>query len=67
MQLPLTLDELSLWIAFICINLLISSEILSAHYGGVNVYLDKRKLRIIAIVYSIMFVLVILLQIPLPL
>jgi hypothetical protein len=65
--LPLTLDELSLWIAFICINLLISSELLSAHYGGLNVYLDRRKLRVIAVVYSLVFALVILLQIPLPL
>lgn len=63
---PLTLDELSLWIAFICINLLISSEILSTHYGGINVYLDRRKLRVIAVVYSLVFALVILLQIPLP-
>lgn len=55
MRFPLTFWDLSLWLAVTAIILLITSELLSPYYGRTGIVLDKRKLRMIALVMGILF------------
>jgi hypothetical protein len=53
---PLSLWDISLWLAVTAIVLLITSEILSSQrYGRINIRIDKKKLHNVAIVVSIVF------------
>ena len=55
MRFPLTFWDLSLWLAVTAIILLITSELLSPYYGRTGIVLDKRRLRMIALVMGILF------------
>lgn len=55
MFLPLSLRDISLWLAIMAIMLLITSEMLSPYYGKVNINVNRKKLRIVALVLSILF------------
>jgi len=58
MQFPLTLAEMMLWLGVTAFLLLITSEALSPYYGQVNLLIDKKKLRVTALILSILFLLV---------
>jgi hypothetical protein len=55
MKFPLTFWDLSLWLAVTAIILLITSELLSPYYGRTGIVLDKRRLRMIALIMGILF------------
>lgn len=55
MKFPLTFWDLSLWLAVTAIILLATSELLSPYYGRTGVILDKRKLRMVALVMGMLF------------
>lgn len=55
MSFPLSFLDLSLWLAVTAIILLTTSEILSPHYGKINIGIDRKKLRNVAFAVSILF------------
>ena len=55
MMFPLDFWDISLLLAITAIILLVTSELLSAHYGKVNILIDKKKLKTAAIIVSILF------------
>jgi hypothetical protein len=60
---PLSFLDVSLLIAVIAIILLVTSEMLSAYYGKVNILIDKRKMKNATIAVSIIFLTTITLRI----
>jgi hypothetical protein len=55
MMFPLDFWDISLLLAITAIILLITSEMLSSYYGKVNILINKKKLKNIAIITSILF------------
>ena len=55
MMFPLDFWDISLLLAITAVILLVTSELLSAHYGKVNILIDKKKLKNAAIIVSILF------------
>ena len=55
MTFPLGFWDISLLTAITAIILLITSEMLSPHYGKVNILIDRKKLKNAAITFSIIF------------
>ena len=55
MMFPLDFWDISLLLAITGIILLVTSELLSAHYGKVNILINKKKLKNVAIIVSILF------------
>lgn len=52
---PLNFWDISLLTAITAIILLITSELLSPYYGKVNIFIDKKRLKNAAILFSIIF------------
>ena len=57
MSFPLNFWDISLWLAISAIILLITSEILSPHYGKINILINRNRLRNVALMVSILFLL----------
>ena len=55
MAFPLSLWDLSLWTAVIAIILLATSELLSPYYGRTRLMIDKRRLRLVALLVAVVF------------
>ena len=55
MPFPLTLWDLSLWLAVTAIILLATSELISPYHGRTNILVDKKKLRKVAITVGMLF------------
>lgn len=55
MSFPLNFWDISLWLAISAIILLITSEMLSPHYGKINILINRNRLRNVALVVSILF------------
>jgi len=55
MQFPLTLWDISVLLAITAIILLITSEMLSPYYGKVHAYINRKRLRNSALVFSVLF------------
>ena len=55
MAFPLTLWDLSLWTAVTAIILLATSELLSPYYGRTRLMINKRRLRIVALLVALVF------------
>jgi hypothetical protein len=52
---PLGFWDLSLWTAIIAIILLVTSELLSPYYGRTRLMINRRRLRIVALVVALIF------------
>ena len=52
---PLTLWDISLWTAITAIILLATSELLSPYYGRTRLMINKRRLRIVALLVALVF------------
>lgn len=63
MTFPLGLWDISLWLAITAIMLLITSEMLSPHYGKVNIRINKKRLRKAALAVSILFLITVAIKI----
>lgn len=63
MQFPLTFTDISTWLAITAIILLITSELISPHYGQTNLLINKRKLRTTALIIGILFMVTVALRI----
>ena len=55
MAFPLGFWDLSLWTAVTAIILLATSELLSPYYGRTRLMINKRRLRIVALVVALIF------------
>jgi len=62
MSLPLTFDDLSLWLAAAAIILLVTYELLSPSYGRSSVYINRKKLRNAALTVSALFVMTLMVR-----
>jgi len=63
MSFPLSFWDMSMWLAVTAIILLITSELLSPYYGKTNLRINKRKLRNIAMIVSILFLITVAIRI----
>ena len=63
MMFPLNLWDISLLLAITAIVLLITSELLSSHYGKVNILINKKRLRNTATTVSILFLITVAIRI----
>jgi len=64
MQFPLSLSEISLWLAVTAIILLITSELLASSPGYLrNVALDKKRLRFAALGLGIGFMITVVMRV----
>jgi hypothetical protein len=67
MHFPLSISDISLWLAVTAIILLITSELLSASTGYLgNVVLDKKRLRLLALGLGIGFMITVVMRIFYP-
>jgi hypothetical protein len=63
MSFPLSFWDISLWLAVTAIILLITSELISPYYGKTNFLINKERLRNVALVMSILFLITVALRI----
>ena len=63
MQFPLSLWDISLWLAVTAIILLVTSELISPHYGKTNLHIKKKRLRNVAVAISILFLITVAIRI----
>ncbi len=54
-----TLTDVEVWFAMASMVLLITSEVVSPYYRRVNMLLELRKLRPVAIAFGVMFLVII--------
>ena len=65
MQMPLNLewiDGISIWLAVTSLILLLTSEIISSYYGKTTVLIKRKRLRRIALIVGVAFMLTIFIQ-----
>jgi len=55
MDFPLSFWDISLWLAITAIILLVTSELISPHYGKTNLLINKKRLRNAAVTVSTLF------------
>ncbi len=63
MMFPINFQDISLLLAIIALILLIASELLSQNYGKVNILINKKRLRNVAIMVSIFFLITVAIKI----
>ena len=63
MQFPLSLWDISLWLAATAIILLVTSELISPNYGKTNLLIEKKRLRNVALTISILFLITVVIRI----
>lgn len=62
MQLPLSLFDITLWLAITAIILLVTAELISQQYGKLNLLIDKNRLRLVSLLVGIAFIIIIILN-----
>lgn len=63
MDFPLSFGDISLWLAVAAIILLITSELISPYYGKRNLLINRKRLRNVALIMSILFLITVAIQI----
>lgn len=63
MSFPLGFWDISLFLAVTAIILLITSELLSPYYGKVNMLVNKKRLKNVAIAVSTLFIITVAIRI----
>jgi hypothetical protein len=63
MQFPLSLSDVSLWLAYTAIILLITSTLISPYYGKKGIPINKRLLRKAAITVGLLFMFTVFIRI----
>ena len=63
MHFPLSFWDISLWIAVIAIILLVTSELISPYYGRTNLFISKKRLQNVALIFSILFMITVAVRI----
>ena len=67
MNFPLSMSDISLWLAFMAILLLITSELISSatEYAG-KILIEKKRLRLVALAFGIGFMITVVMRIFYP-
>jgi hypothetical protein len=60
---PLNFWDISLWLAVTAIILLVTSELISPHYGRTNLLINKKRLRNISLTVSTLFLATVVIRI----
>ncbi|MCW3997874.1 MAG: hypothetical protein NWF10_04820 [Candidatus Bathyarchaeota archaeon] len=60
---PVDLGELSVLYAVIALILLVTSELLSPYHHRINLLVSRKRLRVVAIVFSVLFIVTVSLRI----
>jgi hypothetical protein len=60
---PLSFWDISLWLAITAIVLLITSELISPYYGKTNLLINRNRLRNVAMLVSILFLVTVAIRI----
>ena len=60
---PLSFWDLSLWIAVTAIILLVTSELLSPYYGRTSIIVNKKRLRMVALSFGILFMITVFIRV----
>ena len=63
MLFPLSLVEISIWLAVTAIILLVTSELLTSYSGKTVILIKKRRLRTVALIVGFLFVFTVFIQI----
>jgi len=63
MQFPLTFWDVSLWLAITAIILLGTAELTSPYYGKTRLTIERRRLRQVALLLSILFLITVVARI----
>jgi len=63
MYFPLTFWDISLWLAVTSIILLATSEILSPYYGRVNIWINKKRLKLVSLTLGILFMITVVIRV----
>lgn len=63
MVFPLSFWDISLWIAVIAIILLVTSELISPYYGRTNLFINRKRLQNVALIFSILFLITVAVRI----
>jgi hypothetical protein len=63
MNFPLSFWDMSLWLGVTSTILLVTSELLSPHYGKTSLLVNSKKLRNIATIASILFLITVAIRI----
>jgi len=59
MRFPLSLEDVSFWIAYMALISLIASEFFSPYNGQINIMINKNRLKGAALVFSAFYLLII--------
>ena len=62
MQFPLSFWEISLWLAFNAIILLITSELIQTPHPHAQVVIDKKRLRLTALTFGLAFMVTVIMH-----
>jgi hypothetical protein len=52
---PLSFWDISLWLAVSALIILVTSEVISPRYGRINMLIDRKRLRNVALVMGVLF------------
>jgi len=63
MRFPLSIWDVSLWLAATSMILLVASELTSPRYGSPNLLINKKALKDVAILTAIIFLITVLIRI----
>ena len=55
LSLPLTLEDITLWLAFNALILLVTCEVLSSHYRKINIHINHKRLEKATLAVAILF------------
>jgi len=63
MQFPLSIWDISLWLAVTSMILLVASELTSPSYGSASLLINKKALKNVAILTAMLFLITVLIRI----
>jgi hypothetical protein len=63
MSFPLSFWDISLWLAVTAIILLITSELISPYYGKINLLINKKRIKNVALIMSTLFLITVAIRI----
>ncbi len=67
MKFPLTVSDIGLWLAVTAIILLITSELISSSTGALgNIAIEKKRLRLVALILGMGFMATVVMRIFIP-
>jgi hypothetical protein len=66
MQFPLSLSDISLWIAVTSVILLVTSELLFSYSGDIYFPLNKKNMRLTALILGVTFMITVIMRAIVP-